>query len=233
MRAWLLWLLLAVGGIAAGQQAQEAPGEAPQAPAAQPAPGEAPATPPASPGSATDKAAHALMQDTLLQAERWLLEMFVQPGIDVPNLILSDFEKFDAALQESYFRDLAQRSGMLLFVTREEVRLVQERRQSAENAQKLLAQSLADRRQERKRRGTATIFWASLGTALAGFVGSYGCWYLAQHLDQVYMGSTSGDKAALLKAWSDLLQGASYASAGVGAVGVTIALPALARLRQR
>ena len=69
------------------------------------------------------------MQDTLVEAERWLLEYFVQPGTDVPSVVLKDFEKLDTAVQESYFRDLAQRSGMLLFVTREEVRLVQERRQ--------------------------------------------------------------------------------------------------------
>ena len=217
MRAWVLWLLLAAGGIAAGQEAQE----------------EGPATSPPEPGSTTDKAAHALMQDTLLQAERWLLEMFVQPGTDVPTLVLQDFQKLDTAIQESYFRDLAQRSGMLVFVTREEVRLMQERRQAAENAQRLLLESRMDRRQERKRRTTATVFWVSLGTALAGFAGSYGCWYLSEHLDRVYQGTTSGDKAALLKAWSGLLQNVSYASAGVGAVGITIALPALAKMRSR
>jgi hypothetical protein len=151
----------------------------------------------------------------------------------VPTLVLQDFEKLDAAIQESYFRDLAQRSGMLVFVTREEVGLMQERRKATENAQRLLLESRTDLRRQRKRRATATVFWASLGTALAGFAGSYGCWYLSQHLDQVYQGTTSSDKAALLRAWSKLLQSASYASAGVGAVGVTIALPALAGMRQR
>jgi hypothetical protein len=175
------------------------------------------------------------MQDTLAEAERWLLEMFIQPGTDVPTLVLKDFEKFDAALQESYFRDLAQRSGMLLFVTREEVRLVQERRQAAETAQRLLRESLVDRRRERRRRATATLFWTSLSTALIGFVGSYGCWYLSDYLDQRYTsdGSLSPDQAALLRAWSKLLQNASYASAGVGAVGITLALPALAGMRPR
>jgi hypothetical protein len=233
VRAWLLCLLLAVGGIAAGQEAQE---ETPQEEAPQEETPQAPAAPPeaspAQPGSATDKAAHALMQDTLLQAERWLLEMFVQPGTDVPTIVLQDFEKLDTAMQESYFRDLAQRSGMLVFVTREEVRLVQERRKATENAQRLLFESRMDRRRERKRRATVTVFWASLGTALAGFAGSYGCWYLSQHLDQVYQSATI-EKAPLLKAWSELLQNVSYASAGVGAVGVTIALPALAKMRQR
>ncbi len=217
MRAWVLGLLLAVGGIAAGQEAQE------QAPAESPPP----------PGSAEDKAAHALMQDTLVQAERWLLEMFVQPGTDVPSLVLQDFEKLDTAVQESYFRDLAQRSGMLVFVTREEVRLVQERRKATENAQRLLLESRMDRSRERKRRATATVFWASLGTALAGFAGSFGCWYLSDYLDQRYLSTPSPSQAALFKAWSGLLQNASYASAGVGAVGITIALPALARMRQR
>jgi hypothetical protein len=175
------------------------------------------------------------MQDTLVEAERWLLEMFVQPGTDVPMLVLQDFEKLDAAVQESYFRDLAQRSGMLLFLTREEVRLVQERRRAAETTQKLLRESLVDRRRERRRRTTATVFWTSLGTALVGFAGSYGCWYLAEHLDQRYTSDASltNEQAALLRAWSKVLQSASYASAGIGAVGVTIALPALAGMRQR
>ncbi len=217
MRAWLLGLLLAVSGIAAGQEAQE----------------QAPAASPAEPASATDKAAHALMQDTLLQAEQWLLDNFVKPGTDVPALVLSDFQKLDTALQDSYFRDLAQRSGMLVFVTREEVRSVQERRKAEENAQRLLLESRMDRKQDRKRRTTATVFWASLGTALAGFAGSYGCWYLSQHLDKLYLSTPSPSQAAQYKAWSGLLQNASYVSAGVGAVGVTIALPALARMRQR
>jgi hypothetical protein len=223
VRAWLLGLLLVAGGIAWAQQAKEAqevvPGAAPAAEAA--------------PLSTTDRAAHALMQDTIVEAERWLLEMFVQPGTDVPALVLKDFEKLDAAVQESYFRDLAQRSGMLLFVTREEVRLVQERRKAAENAQRLLRESLADRRLERRRRTTSTLFWASLGTAIAGFAGSYGCWYLSEHLDQRYLETASPEKAALYKAWSGVLQNASYLSAGVGAVGVTIALPALAGMRRR
>ena len=190
MRARVLFLLLAAGGIAAGQEAQEAP-------------------------PATDRVAHALMQDTLVQAERWLLEMFVQPGTDVPTLVLKDFEKLDAAVQESSFRDLAQRSGMLVFVTREEVRLVQERRRAAETAHRLLRESQLDRRRERRRRTTATLFWASLGTALAGFAGSFGCWFASEHLE------------------SDALETASYASAGIGAVGITIALPALAGMRPR
>jgi hypothetical protein len=214
VRAWVLGLLLASGVVAAAQ-AQEAP--------------TAPAVPEV---SATDKAAHALMQDTLVEAERWLLEYFVQPGTDVPSVVLKDFEKLDSAVQESYFRDLAQRSGMLLFVTREEVRLVQERRKAAETAQRLLRESLVDRRRERRRRTTATLFWTSLGTAIAGFAGSYGCWYLSDYLDQRYLSSV-GDQAALFHAWSKLLQSASYASAGVGALGITIALPALAGMRSR
>jgi hypothetical protein len=211
MRAWVLYLLLISAGIAGAQEA----------------------APPAPEVSATDRAAHALMQDTLAQAERWLLEMFVQPGTDVPMVVLQDFEKLDAAVQESYFRDLAQRSGMLLFLTREEVRLVQERRRAAETTQKLLRESLVDRRRERRRRTTATVFWTSLGTALVGFAGSYGCWYLSEHLDQLYLTTPSPEKAALYEAWSNLLESASYASAGIGAVGITIALPALAGMRSR
>lgn len=214
MRAWLLGLLLASSGILPAQTL------------------EAPAAPAVPDVSATDKAAHALMQDTLVEAERWLLEYFVQPGTDVPSVVLKDFEKLDSAVQESYFRDLAQRSGMLLFVTREEVRLVQERRKAAETAQRLLRESLVDRRRERRRRTTATLFWTSLGTAIAGFAGSYGCWYLSDYLDQRYLSSV-GDQAALFHAWSKLLQSASYASAGIGAVGITIALPALAGMRSR
>ena len=216
MRAWVLGLLLASGVIAAAQQAQEAPA--------------APAVPEV---TATDKAAHALMQDTLVEAERWLLEFFVQPGTDVPSVVLKDFEKLDTAVQESYFRDLAQRSGMLLFVTREEVRLVQERRKAAETTQRLLRESLVNRRRERRRRTTATLFWTSLGTAIAGFAGSYGCWYLSDYLDQRYLSTASSQQAALFKAWSELLQSASYASAGIGVVGITIALPALAGMRSR
>ncbi len=224
MRPWMLGLLLAAGGIAAAQQVQEAAPEA--------APGGTPASE-VPPLSSTDRAAHALMQDTIVEAERWLLEMFVQPGTDVPSLVLKDFEKLDAAVQESYFRDLAQRSGMLLFVTQEEVRMVQERRKAAETAQKLLRESLVDRRKERRRRTTSTLFWTSLGTAIAGFAGSYGCWYLSEHLDQRYLETASPEKAALYKAWSGVLQNASYLSAGVGAVGITIALPALAGMRKR
>jgi hypothetical protein len=211
VRAWALCLLLAVAGVAAGQEAQE----------------------PQEPPSTTDKAAHALMRDTLLQAELWLLEDFVQPGKDVPTVVLKELERLDTAVQDSYFRDLAQRSGMLIFVTREESRLAQERRSASVNAQKLLLQSLEDRKRERKRRATATVFWTSLGTALAGFAGSYGCWCLSEHLDRRYLSTPSPGKAALYKAWSDLLEGVSYLSAGVGAVGVTIALPALAGMRQR
>jgi hypothetical protein len=217
VRAWVLGLLLVSGGMAAAQQAQEP----------------VPAAPPTPEISATDKAAHALMQDTLVEAERWLLEFFIQPGTDVPSVVLKDFEKLDTAVQESYFRDLAQRSGMLLFVTREEVRLVQERRKAAETTQRLLRESLVDRRRERRRRTTATLFWTSLGTAIAGFAGSYGCWYLSDYLDQRYLATASPQQAALLKAWSDVLQNASYASAGIGAVGITIALPALAGMRSR
>jgi hypothetical protein len=196
VRARVLFLLLAVGGMAAGQEAQEA-------------------------SPAADRVAHALMQDTLVQAERWLLEMFVQPGTDVPTLVLKDFEKLDAAVQESSFRDLAQRSGMLLFVTREQVRLVQERRRAAETAQRLMRESQLDRRRERRRRATATLFWASFGAALAGFAGSYACWFASGQLDNVNT------------PLSDALEIASYAGAGIGAAGVTIALPALAGLRSR
>lgn len=211
MRAWAFCLLLTVSGMAVGQEAQE-PQEA---------------------ASTTDKAAHALMRDTLLQAELWLLEDFVQPGKDVPVVVLNELELLDTAVQGSYFRDLAQRSGMLVFLTREEARLAQERRRAAENAQKLLLQSNADSKRGRRRRTTATVFWTSLGTALVGFAGSYGCWYLSGHLDQRYLSTSSPHKAALYKAWSDVLEGVSYFGAGVGAVGITIALPALAAMRQR
>jgi hypothetical protein len=141
--------------------------------------------------------------------------MFVQPGTDVPALVLSDFEKLDAAVRESSFRDLAQRSGLLVFVTREQVRLVQERRKAGESARYLSAQFLADRRLNRRRRATAALFWASLGTALAGFAGSYGCWYASERLG------------------SPGLRTAAYAGAGIGAAAVTIALPALAGLGTR
>jgi hypothetical protein len=204
---WVLCLLLASGGIAGAQEA----------------------APPA-----TDKVAYALMQDTLLQAERWMLEMFIQPGKDVPTVVLQELEKLDGAVQASYFRDLAQRSGMLLFLTREEVRLVQERRQAAEISKKLLRESKDDRRRDRRRHTTATLFWASLGTAAVSFAGSYGCWYAAERLDQLYLDpSTPYQKVPLYRAWSKLLQSASYGAAGIGAVGVTIALPALAGLRPR
>lgn len=185
------------------------------------------------PAPATDKAAHTLMQNTLVQSERWLLEMFIQTGRDVPVSVLEEFQRLDGALQESYFRDLAQRSAMLLFVTREEVRLAEERRNAAENTRKMLLQSSADRRRERLRRAAITVFWSSLGTALAGFAGSYGCWYLSGHLDQRYLGSFSPREAALYKAWSELLQSFSYLSAGVGAAGVTVALPAFAAMSHR
>jgi hypothetical protein len=208
VRAWVLCLLLALGGLAGAQEASP-------------------------PAAATDKVAYALMQDTLLQAERWMLEMFIQPGKDVPVVVLQELEKLDAAVQASYFRDLAQRSGMLLFLTREEVRLVQERRQAAEISKKLLRESKEDRRKDRRRHTTATLFWASLGTAALSFAGSYGCWYAAEHLDQLYLTTASPEKAALYKAWSNVLEGASYGAAGIGTVGITIALPALAGLRPR
>ena len=181
----------------------------------------------------TDKVAYAFMQDTLLQAERWLLEMFIQPGKDVPAAVLQELENLDAAVQASYFRDLAQRSGMLLFLTREEVRLAQERRQAATDSDRLLRESKADRRQARKRRAAVALFWGSLGTAALSFAGSYGCWYAAERLDHRYLAASSADQAALLKAWSNLLQSVSYAGAGIGALGITIALPALAGMRPR
>jgi hypothetical protein len=209
VRALVLCLLLALGGLAGAQEA-----------------------PP--PAAATDKVAYALMQDTLLQAERWMLEMFIQPGKDVPVVVLQELEKLDAAVQASYFRDLAQRSGMLVFLTREEVRLVQERRRAPEISRNLLRESKEDRRRDRRRRTTATLFWASLGTAAVSFAGSYGCWYLSEHLDNLYLdASTPPEKIPLYRAWSKLLQGASYGAAGIGTVGITIALPALAGLRPR
>jgi hypothetical protein len=180
-----------------------------------------------------DKAAYALMQDTLLQAEHWLLEFFIQPGKDVPAVVLAELEKLDAAVQASYFRDLAQRSGMLVFLTREEVRLAQERRQAVASSERLLRESKEDRRRVRQKRATAAFFWTSLGAAAVSFAGSYGCWVAAEHLDQRYLAATTAEQAALFKAWSDLLEGVSYAGAGIGAVGVTIALPALAGLGRR
>jgi len=204
----VLCLLLAAGGIAGAQ-----------------------ATAP--PAAATDKAAHALMQDTLLEAEKWILEMFVQPGNNIPAVVQRELERLDDAMQASYFRDLAQRSGMLLFLTREQVRRQDHRFRAAELSAGLLQESSAERRQERRRRTSATVFWTSLGCALVSFTGSYGCWYAAERLDQRYLATSSPEQAALFKAWSKVFSGASYAGAGIGAVSVTLALPALSRMRTR
>jgi hypothetical protein len=187
----------------------------------------------APPAAATDKAAYALMQDTLLEAEKWILEMFIQPGSNIPIVVLREMERLDDAMQESYFRDLAQRSGMLLFLTREQVRRQEQRFRAAELSANLSREFSADRRQARRRRTTATLFWASLGTALVSFAGSYGCWYTAERLDQRYLTTSSPEQAALFKAWSKVFSVASYAGAGIGAVSVTLALPALAGMRAR
>ena len=174
------------------------------------------------------------MQDTLAEAERWLLEYFIQPGTDVPSVVLKDFEKLDTAVQESYFRDLAQRSGMLLFVTREEVRLVQERR-----------------RRPRPPSGCCGNPWWTAGGSAGGgprppssgppwarrsraSPAPMAAGISSDYLDQRYLITPPRQSRPLCcEAWSKVLQSASYASAGIGAVGITIALPALAGMRSR
>ena len=182
VRAWVLCLLLASAGLAGAQEASP-------------------------PAEATDKVAYALMQDTLLQAERWMLEMFVQPGKDVPVVVLQELERLDAAVQASYFRDLAQRSGMLLFLTREEVRLrAGAPSDPAEIAERLLRESKEDRRRDAAGgalpRRCSGLRWArrrcpSPAPTAAGMRPS--TW------TTVIWPSTPPGKAALYKAWSKLL----------------------------
>ena len=205
--ALVLCLLLALGGAASAQEAAPEPG--------------------------TDPAAYQEMREALQQAERDLLDLYVTPGQDIPAEAQRQVASLDAQAQAGYFRDLAQRSGMLLFLTQEEARLQEERLQAAAIAERLVRESGAERRRTYVRYAGGGLFWASLGSALFGFASSFGCWYAADRLDQLYLASPSSDRAATLKAWSRLLAGVSYTSAGVGVIGITVALPVLAGMRVR
>jgi len=182
---------------------------------------------------ATDAAAYARAESDLRQAEQALLERYFLPEADITPEALQEIERLHGELEDGYFRDLAQRSGLLQFLTRQEAERQAARRSGEEIAGRLLQESRLENRQAGVRRGSATTFWSALGSAAVCFAGSFGCWYAAGSLDRRYLASTTTREAARLKAWSALFAGAGYTAAGVGMIGVAIAVPALAGLRPR
>jgi hypothetical protein len=124
----------------------------------------------------TDSQVYQEMRDTLRKTELEILDLYVAPGEAIPPEAQGEVERLDAAAQADYFRDLAQRSGMLLFVTREEAKLREERLRAAAIGENLRRESAAERRRTYVRYAGDGLFWASLGSAVLGFGVSFACW---------------------------------------------------------
>jgi hypothetical protein len=183
--------------------------------------------------SQSDAEAHARLQERLTQTQQALAQYFFLPEAQIPPEVLGELERLNSDIDASYFRDLADRSRMLLFVTREQAALQQKRAIGAEIGAQLRKEAKVERRGRNWRKGSAAVFWGFLGTGLLSFGGSFGLWYASERLDRRYLASTSLQEAALLKAWSRVLDAGSYVLAGMGTVSLVIAMPALAGSRPR
>ena len=204
MALLVLWLALLAARPAAGQQA-----------------------------SASDAAAYARLQQRLGQTEQALARYFFLPDARIPADALRDLERLNGDIEASYFRDLAERSRMLLFVTRQEVELQQARDAGLRIGEAILKEAAAERRQRSWRKGSAALFWGCLATGLLSLGGSYALWYASERFDQRYLSATTPSEAALLQGWSRFFDTASYIMAGLGTLSLAITVPALAGARPR
>ncbi len=182
---------------------------------------------------ASDAAAYARLRERLSQTEQTMARYFFLPDARIPQEALRDLERLNSDIEDSYFRDLAERSRMLLFVTGQEAELQQDRDSGAQIGKVLLKEVRVERRRSGWRKGSAALFWSSLGVGLLSFGGSYALWYASEYFDQRYLASTSPSEAALLHGWSRLFDTASYIMAGVGTLSLVISVPALAGARPR
>jgi hypothetical protein len=183
--------------------------------------------------SSSDAEAYARLQQRLTQSQQAMAQFFSLPDARIPPEALRDLERLNGDIEASYFRDLAERSRMLLFVVREEAALEQSRIVLPEIGEMLLREAAAERGRRILRKGSAVVFWGSLGAGLLSLGGSYALWYASERFDRRYLSTQSPGEAALLKAWSSLADTGSYALAGIGTLSLVIALPALAGARPR
>jgi hypothetical protein len=183
--------------------------------------------------SQSDAEAYARLQERLTQTQQALSQYFFAPEAQIPPEVLGDLERLNSDIDASYFRDLADRSRMLLFVTREQATLQQKREISTEIGARLRREAGLERRGRNWRKGSAAVFWGCLGTGLLSFGGSFALWFASECYDRRYLASTSPQDAAILKAWSRVFDAGSYILAGMGTVSLVIAMPALAGSRPR
>jgi hypothetical protein len=200
----VLWLVLLAAGPAAGQQT-----------------------------GASDAAAYAQLQQRLGQTEQVMARYFFLPDARIPQEALRDLERLNSDIEASYFRDLAERSRMLLFITRQEAELQQDRDSGAQIGKALLKEVRVEHRRSSWRKASAALFWSSLGVGLLSLGGSYVLWYFSERFDQRYLSAPTPSEAAQLQGWSRLFGTASYLMAGVGTLSLVISIPALAGARPR
>jgi len=183
--------------------------------------------------SASDAAAYARLEQRLGQTEQTMARYFFLPDARVPQEALRDLERLDNDIEASYFRDLAERSRMLLFVTRQEAELQQDRDSGAQIGKALRKEVQVEHSRRAWRKTSTAVFWSSLGVGLLSFAGSYALWYVSERYDQRYLSAGTPSEAALLQGWSRFFGTASYIMAGVGTLGLVISIPALAGSRPR
>ena len=191
------------------------------------------ARPAAGQESASDAAAYARLEQRLGQTEQVMARYFFLPEARIPQEALRDLERLNNDIEASYFRDLAERSRMLLFVAGQEAELQQDRDSGAQIGKALRNEARVEHSRNGWRKASAALFWSSLGVGLLSLGGSYALWYASERFDQRYLSATSPSEAALLQGWSRFFDTASYIMAGVGTLSLVISVPALAGARPR
>lgn len=189
------------------------------------------ARPAAGQESASDAAAYARLEQRLGQTEQVMARYFFLPDARIPQEALRDLERLNNDIEASYFRDLAERSRMLLFVAGQEAELQQDRDSGAQIGKALRNEVRVEHRRNSWRKASAALFWSSFGVGLLSLGGSYALWYASERFDQRYLSATSPSEAALLQGWSRFFDTASYIMAGVGTLSLVISIPALAGAR--
>ncbi len=183
--------------------------------------------------STSDAAAYARLEQRLAQTEQAMARYFFLPDARIPQEALRDLERLNNDIEASYFRDLAERSRMLLFVAGQEAELQQDRDSGAQIGKALRNEARVEHRRNGWRKASAALFWSSLSVGLLSLGGSYALWYASERYDQRYLAATTPSEAASLQGWSRFFDTASYIMAGVGVLNLVISIPALAGARPR
>jgi hypothetical protein len=178
-----------------------------------------------------DRSADARYTDLSVRleaAEKELAAVFVE---DHPTVTAGQAEALailDEEIRSSLYGDLIDKSGLLLYLTREQMRFQQKDENRDAIVQTVIGESLAEQRREKRSNFQNKALRISMGSAVASFTLAFTLWGLGEMQDRLYFEAQTIDQAVVHRRFFQVFSIGSLFSAAVGVISSGISVYLLA-----